>query len=126
VPLRSLNSRQGVIIVVGLAFALHWVGRWIISAGSTDGWIAYAPLSGASSGAPFLLTHPWAQLLIWFGLVLAWVVASLLIIEMDTSPIRSRSPPTDPPICPPNGVTHFSRQGYTASLRDLWMILTAL
>jgi heme/copper-type cytochrome/quinol oxidase subunit 1 len=81
VAFRSLNARQRVVIVAGLAFALYWLGRWIISAGSTNGWIAYAPLSGASSGAPYLFTHLWAQLLIWLGLVLVWVVFSLLIFR---------------------------------------------
>ena len=88
-----MNSRQRVVIVAGLAFALYWVGRWIISAGSTDGWIAYAPLSGASSGAPFLLTHVWAQLLIWLGLVLVWVVASLLIFRDRQEPDQESEPP---------------------------------
>jgi hypothetical protein len=88
-----MNSRQRVVIVAGLAFALYWVGRWIISAGSTDGWIAYAPLSGASSGAPFLLTHVWAQLLIWLGLVLVWVVASLLIFRDGQEPDQESEPP---------------------------------
>jgi hypothetical protein len=93
VPLRSLNPRQRVVIVAGFAFALYWLGRWIISAGSTNGWIAYAPLSGASSGAPFLLTHLWAQLLIWFGLVLVWVVASLLILRDRQKSDQESEPP---------------------------------
>jgi heme/copper-type cytochrome/quinol oxidase subunit 1 len=76
-----MNSRQRVVIVAGFGVALYWLGRWIISAGSTNGWIAYAPLSGTSPEEPFLLTHLWAQLLIWLGLVIVWVVCSLLIFR---------------------------------------------
>jgi hypothetical protein len=69
------------VVVVGLAFALYWIGRWIILAGTTSGWIAYAPLSRATQKVPFLPTHLWAQLLVWLGLVLVWVVCSLLIFR---------------------------------------------
>ena len=91
--LHSLNPRQRVVIVAGFAFALYWLGRWIICAGSTNGWIAYAPLSGASSGAPFLLTHLWAQLLVWLGLVLVWVVCSLLIFRDGHKSDQESEPP---------------------------------
>jgi heme/copper-type cytochrome/quinol oxidase subunit 1 len=81
VSLRKLNTHQRLILVVGLAIALYWIGRWIIVGGST-GWIAYAPLSGqANPGLPFLPTHIWAQLLIWLGLTLVWVVCSLFIMR---------------------------------------------
>ena len=92
-PFHRLNPRQRVVIVAGFAFALYWLGRWIISAGSTNGWIAYAPLNGPSPGTPFLLTHLWAQLLIWLGLVIVWVVFSLLIFrERDKSDWESGPP----------------------------------
>lgn len=79
--LRKLNTHQRFILVVGLAIALYWIGRWIIVGGST-GWIAYAPLSGQTNpGLPFLPTHIWAQLLIWLGLTLVWVVCSLFIMR---------------------------------------------
>jgi hypothetical protein len=91
VSLPNLNPRQRVVIVAGFAFALYWLGRWIISAAGT-GWIAYAPLSGASSRAPFLLTHLWAQLLIWLGLVIVWVVSSLLILRDEQKPDQGPEP----------------------------------
>ena len=78
--------------MAGMAFALYWLGRWIISAAGT-GWIVYAPLSGTSSRAPFLLTHLWAQLLIWLGLVLVWVVSSLLILRDHQKPDQESVPP---------------------------------
>jgi hypothetical protein len=92
-PFRRLNPRQRVVIVAGFAFALYWIGRWIMSAGSTNGWVAYAPLSGASSGAPFLLTHPWAQLLIWLGLVVVWIGFSLLVFRDEKSPDEESETP---------------------------------
>ena len=90
---QRLNALQRTVIVAGLAFALYWLGRWIILAGSTNGWIAYAPLSGASTSGPFLLTHVWAQLLIWLGLVLVWVVCSLFIFRTAHESEEETEPP---------------------------------
>jgi hypothetical protein len=93
VPFQRLNTLQRTVIVVGLAFALYWLGRWIILAGSTNGWIAYAPSSGASPSGPFLLSHLWAQLLIWLGPVLLWVVCSLFIFRSAPEPNEETEPP---------------------------------
>ena len=66
------------VIVIGLGVAVYFAGQWIMTWGGTFGWVAYAPLSKAVSG-PFLIRNPWAQFLIWLGLVLVWIVCSLVI-----------------------------------------------
>jgi hypothetical protein len=78
VQLPRLNPSQRNVIVVGLGVALYFAGQWIMTWGGTFGGVAYAPLSKAVSG-PFLIGNPWAQFLIWLGLVLVWIVCSLII-----------------------------------------------
>ena len=78
VQLPRLNPSQRNVIVVGLGVALYFAGQRIMTWGGTFGWVAYAPLSKAVSG-PYLIRNPWAQFLIWLGLVLVWILCSLAI-----------------------------------------------
>jgi len=83
VTLQKFNMRQRLVIVVGLGAGLFFFGEWAMTWGSRGsfGWVAYAPLSGATSGGSFLLLHPWAQFLIWLTLVVIWVVCSVALLH---------------------------------------------
>jgi hypothetical protein len=74
---------QRIVIIVGLAVALWFVGRYIVAGRSGSfGWVAYAPLSHATDGPNFGGMAPWAQLLVWLGLTAAWVLASVFILRL--------------------------------------------
>jgi hypothetical protein len=82
---RTLNVGQRVIIVVGIEISLYLLGQWAIgywqfgSEGSS-GWVAYAPLSAAST-PPQVVLHPWVRLVIWLALTLVWVVSSVVLLR---------------------------------------------
>ena len=48
---RTLDRGQRIVIVVGLGVALYFFGGWITTrgTGAQFGWVAYAPLSSATS-----------------------------------------------------------------------------
>jgi hypothetical protein len=75
-----LNSRQRVVVVVGLGVALYVVGDWITTVTSSFGWVAYAPLSNTVSEPPGGL-YPWVRLVIWLVLILIWVFASVVLLR---------------------------------------------
>jgi heme/copper-type cytochrome/quinol oxidase subunit 1 len=58
---RRLRLPQRIVIIVGLAVALWFVGRYIVAGRSGSfGWVAYAPLSHATDGPNFGGMAPWA------------------------------------------------------------------
>ncbi|MGD0881894.1 MAG: hypothetical protein ABSB09_10030 [Acidimicrobiales bacterium] len=83
--LRRLDVAQRAVVVIGMGIALYLFGQWLIgfweggSAGSF-GWVAYAPLSGATN-PPVILLHPWVRLLIWLALTTVWVLASVAVMS---------------------------------------------
>jgi uncharacterized membrane protein YwaF len=81
VRFRRFNSGQRAVIVIGLGVALYLLGQWLIGSwqGGSSGWVAYAPLSQATS--PVRILHPWVRLLIWLALTAIWVIASLGILS---------------------------------------------
>jgi hypothetical protein len=80
--IRGLNMAQRVVIVVALGVGLVLFGRWIVGywQGDTFGWVAYAPLSGATN-APRALLHPWVRLVIWLALTVVWAAGSLAVLS---------------------------------------------
>ncbi len=88
---RRLNKGQRIVIVVGLGLALYFVGGWVTTrgTGAQFGWVAYAPLSTTynTPDGPGGL-HPWVRLIVWLVLILAWMVASVVLL-------RSPSPGAD-------------------------------
>jgi hypothetical protein len=89
--IRGLNMAQPVVIVVALGVGLVLFGRWLVGywQGDTFGWVAYAPLSGATN-APRALLHPWVRLVIWLALTAVWAAGSLAVLSTRHAP---RIPP---------------------------------
>jgi hypothetical protein len=77
---RRVNRAQRMVVVVGLAAALWFVGGWATTSVGATGWVGYAPLTNAVNVPPGGL-HPWARLLIWLALVLVWVLASFAVLR---------------------------------------------
>jgi hypothetical protein len=83
-----LNTRQRLVIVIGLGVGLYFFGGWTTTLSETgSGWVAYAPLSNTFNTAnlPGPGLHPWVRLIIWLALVVVWVLASVVVL---------RSPPS--------------------------------
>jgi hypothetical protein len=90
-PLRHgprLNSRQRIVIVIGLAAGLFFFGQWATaSPGPGPVFFGTAPLSSSSAYSSRLsitLTgglHPWVRLLIWLGLTVVWVTVSVVLLR---------------------------------------------
>jgi heme/copper-type cytochrome/quinol oxidase subunit 1 len=74
-----MNVRQRVVVVVGLGVGLWFFGSWATSYSAAFGWVGYAPLSQES--APGAGLHPWVRLIIWLGLVFAWIAAALWLLR---------------------------------------------
>lgn len=74
-----LNRSQRVVIVVGLGVGFGFLGQWATTQGQGFGWVAYAPLTN-NTFVPGGL-HPWVRLLIWLGLVVVWMVASVALLR---------------------------------------------
>jgi hypothetical protein len=79
---RSWWTVQRVVLVVALAVALAFLGRYLVTLGRPReiGWYAYAPLNSAVS-PPLQGMQPWQQLLIWLGLVGVWALSSLWLLR---------------------------------------------
>jgi hypothetical protein len=84
------NRGQRIVAVVGLGVALWFVGEYVTTLGNPLGVIAYAPLSKAVGPLGYSLTSL-ERLLVWLGLVIAWVIGSALLLR-----VRERTqPPSD-------------------------------
>jgi hypothetical protein len=79
--MKPLNQAQRIIMVVGFGISLYFLGAWITTWGGSYGWVAYAPLTSTVSHGPFLFFHPWAQFLIWLGLIVLWSLCALVILR---------------------------------------------
>jgi heme/copper-type cytochrome/quinol oxidase subunit 1 len=77
-----LSLAQRIVLVVALGVGLVVFGQFVIRVGggtSADfGWFGYAPLTSSpqSSGWP-----AWAILVAWLAVIVAWAVASLLLLR---------------------------------------------
>jgi len=82
--MRNLNRGQGIVAVVGWALVLWFVGSFVSTLGAPGafGWVAYAPLSHAVYSGPGLTLTPLEDLLLWLGLVVAWVGGSMLVLRV--------------------------------------------
>jgi hypothetical protein len=80
---RRLNLGQRIIAVTGLGAGLWFLGQWITTIGSTGifGWVAYAPLSRATNPPEPVMAHAWVRLLVWLGLTIVWVAASMWLLR---------------------------------------------
>jgi hypothetical protein len=77
---RRLTLHQRVVLVVTLGAVLWVIGDWIIQQSSPfigRGWTAYAPLTVFNG----IALHPWAQAVLWLGLIAVWTIAALLILR---------------------------------------------
>ena len=83
--LRTLNSGQRLVLVVGLGLALYVFGGWVTTRNTFSGWVAYAPLSNTVN-VPGSGLHPWVRLLIWLALILVWVLASVALLHTRSDP----------------------------------------
>lgn len=85
----TLNTRQRIVVVIGLGVGLYFFGGWVTTRGGVGtGWVAYAPLSNTVNTANFpgQGLHAWVRLIIWLTLIAVWVLASVALL-------RSRSEP---------------------------------
>ena len=74
--LSRLSLGQRVVLVVGFAAMLLFIGDYATSAGTMTGWAGYAPMFSAPLLAPGGLPA-WLRLLVWLALVVIWVGGSL-------------------------------------------------
>jgi hypothetical protein len=89
-PVVRFNRGQRIVAVVGLGVALWFVGEYVTSLGNPLGVIAYAPLSKAVGPLGYSLTTL-ERLLVWLGLVIAWVSGSGLLLRDS----KRSQPPAD-------------------------------
>jgi hypothetical protein len=78
-----LNRAQRIVAVIGLGVALWFVGGYVTTLGNpfgVTGWIAYAPLSNTFGPTGYVLDSP-ERLLVWLGLVIAWIVGSAFLLR---------------------------------------------
>lgn len=83
---RPLGFAQRVIFVIALALILLAVGGYVTTLGgppAESGWFRYAPLTSAAY-QPDL--PPWAQLLVWIGLICSWSFLSVLLLRPPRGP----------------------------------------
>jgi heme/copper-type cytochrome/quinol oxidase subunit 1 len=78
----TASVARRVVGVVALAAVLWLVGAYLTSPAGRPitGWTGYAPLSVVPM-APRDGLEPLANLFVWFGLVLAWLAGSLVILR---------------------------------------------
>jgi hypothetical protein len=80
----TLNTRQRIVVVIGLGVGLYFFGGWVTTRGGVGaGWVAYAPLSNTVNTAnyPGQGLHPWVRLIIWLALIAVWVLASVALLR---------------------------------------------
>jgi heme/copper-type cytochrome/quinol oxidase subunit 1 len=79
--LAKLSQGQRVVIVVALGAIIFFAGEWITDVTTFTGWVAYAPLSAATSSVHHRdLTFGWV-IWIWIGLTVAWAVMSSIVLH---------------------------------------------
>lgn len=78
--LSRLGPGQRVVLVIGLAAALVFIGDYVTTAGTFTGWTGYAPLTNGPILLPGGLPR-WGRLLIWLALVAIWVAGSLPLMR---------------------------------------------
>jgi hypothetical protein len=79
-----LNTRQRIVVVIGLGVGLYFFGGWVTTRGGAGtGWVAYAPLSNTvnTPDLPGPGLHPWVRLIIWLALIVVWVLASVVLLR---------------------------------------------
>jgi heme/copper-type cytochrome/quinol oxidase subunit 1 len=82
--MRGLNRSQRIIAIVGWGVLLWFVGSFVSSLGEPGvfGWVAYAPLSGASSvHAPGTYLTSLEDFFLWLALVVAWVAGAMFLLR---------------------------------------------
>jgi heme/copper-type cytochrome/quinol oxidase subunit 1 len=82
--MRDLNRSQRIIAVVGWGVLLWFVGSFVSSLGEPGefGWVAYAPLSGASSvHTPGAYLTSLEDLFLWLALVVVWVAGAVFLLR---------------------------------------------
>jgi hypothetical protein len=89
---QRLNPAQRIITVIGLGVGLLIVGGWIMSWGSSIGFVGPTPLTPSATYTqipvihePFFAAHPWAEFLTWLGLLVVWVVCSIVVFKSPDS-----------------------------------------
>jgi hypothetical protein len=83
--LARLAMAQRVVIVIALGIVIFFFGEWITAVTTFTGWVAYAPLSGATSAVHHRnLTFGWV-IWIWIGLTVAWAVLSTIVLQRPKS-----------------------------------------
>jgi hypothetical protein len=85
----KLNTRQRIVVVIGLGVGLYFFGGWVTTRGGVGtGWVAYAPLSNTVNTAnyPGQVHHPWVRLIIWLALIIVWVLTSVVLLRSPSTP----------------------------------------
>ena len=88
-----LTLRQRVVLVVALGAVLWVLGDWVIEQSNPfigTGWTAYAPLRVFNG----IALRPWAQAVLWLGLIVVWTIAALLILR-ESKPQMVEAPDGD-------------------------------
>lgn len=78
----SLGLAQRIVLVIALAIAFAFLGRYLVSLGQERefGWFAYAPLN-SSLQLPNHGLRPWLRLVIWLALIAVWCAASVYLLR---------------------------------------------
>ena len=82
--MRELNRSQRIIAIVGWGVLVWLVGSFVSSLGEPGvfGWVAYAPLSGASSvHVPGAYLTSLEDFFLWLALVVAWVAGAMFMLR---------------------------------------------
>lgn len=90
--MRELNRSQRIVAIVGWVVLLWFVGSFVSSLGEPGvfGWVAYAPLSGATSvHAPGADLTSLEDFFLWLALVMAWVAGATFLLR---TPLKKDEP----------------------------------
>jgi hypothetical protein len=82
--MHGLNLSQRIIAIVGFGVLLWFVGSFVSSLGEPGvfGWVAYAPLSGASSvHAPGTYLTSLEDFFLWLAIVVVWVAGAMFLLR---------------------------------------------
>jgi len=75
-----VNTRQRIVVVVGLGVALAALADWASSWGAVVGWTGDAPLSQATF-SPTVGLHPWLRLVIWLVATGVWTAVAVWLLR---------------------------------------------